>query len=274
MTSMRISEFAHRAGVPASTLRFYDKAGLLPAGRTASGYRVYDDEAVERLAFIRAVRLLGLSLGDVCSLLAVWTAGSCDSVRADLRPRLAERIADARSRQAELGALTAALSRVLRRLDTMPNRSARCDARCGYAEPSLRPPTPSAPTLTPSATTPTPAATTATPAATTPTPAARHAARAEPPCPVPVACSLDQGEVSGRLAEWHAALDGAGRRDIPGGFRLTVPAARAGSIAALAAAEQRCCPFFGFLLQFDGDVVHLDVRAPADAGGVLSALFP
>ncbi len=228
MTSMRISELADRAGVPASTLRFYEKSGLLPAGRTASGYRVYDEGALERLAFIKAVKLLGLSLSEVGAVLTVWTAGSCDQVRADLRPRLAERIADAELRQAELGAYITALRRELRRLDTMPDRAAGCDASCGYAE---------------------------------------------LPGPVPVACSLEPGDVAGRLAEWRAVLDGALRADLPGGVRVTVPAARAGAIAALAAAEQRCCPFFGFLLQLDGDVVHLNVRAPADADDVLSALF-
>jgi DNA-binding transcriptional MerR regulator len=39
MSSYRISELADRSGTPASTLRFYEGAGLLPASRTSSGYR-------------------------------------------------------------------------------------------------------------------------------------------------------------------------------------------------------------------------------------------
>ncbi|MBV9847455.1 MAG: MerR family DNA-binding transcriptional regulator, partial [Kutzneria sp.] len=54
MTTYRISQLAERAGVPATTLRFYEQAGLLPAQRSESGYRLYDDTAVERLAFIAA----------------------------------------------------------------------------------------------------------------------------------------------------------------------------------------------------------------------------
>lgn len=52
MASYRISQLADRVGVPATTLRFYETAGLLSAERTPSGYRMYGEEAVERLAFI------------------------------------------------------------------------------------------------------------------------------------------------------------------------------------------------------------------------------
>lgn len=57
---MRISQLAERSGVPATTLRFYEGAGLLPADRTPAGYRSYDEDAVERLAFIGAAKRLGL----------------------------------------------------------------------------------------------------------------------------------------------------------------------------------------------------------------------
>ncbi|MGU3500710.1 MerR family DNA-binding transcriptional regulator [Mycobacterium sp. C31M] len=43
MTDMRISQLAARSGVPATTLRYYESAGLLRAGRTAAGYRIYDE---------------------------------------------------------------------------------------------------------------------------------------------------------------------------------------------------------------------------------------
>jgi hypothetical protein len=51
---MRISQLADATGVPATTLRFYESAGLLPAERTAAGYRLYHQDAIERLAFIGA----------------------------------------------------------------------------------------------------------------------------------------------------------------------------------------------------------------------------
>ncbi|MFJ8923786.1 MerR family transcriptional regulator [Streptomyces sp. NPDC102415] len=83
---MRISQLAERSGVPATTLRFYEGAGLLPADRTPAGYRVYGEDAVERLAFIGAAKHLGLSLEEIGELLGVWEAGACRDVKADLRP--------------------------------------------------------------------------------------------------------------------------------------------------------------------------------------------
>jgi MerR family transcriptional regulator, copper efflux regulator len=249
---MRISELADRTGVSPSTLRFYEKNGLLPADRTASGYRVYDDEALGRLAFIKAVKLLGLSLGEVSDLLAVWSAGSCDGVKADLRPRLVGKIAETERRRAELGDFAAALYRVLRRLDTTPGRPGPCDSECGYDDPSRWPPT---------------------------RPASLVPDRSEGPVvssralTAPVACSLNASDAAGRMSEWRTVLAGAQRRDVAGGVRITVPVSRAGALAALAAAEQQCCPFFDFVLEFGGQVVHLEARAPAEASDVLAALF-
>ena len=61
--------------MPASTLRFYEQAGLLPAERTGSGYRVYGEEAVARLEFIASAKHLGLPLEEIRELLGAWEAG-------------------------------------------------------------------------------------------------------------------------------------------------------------------------------------------------------
>lgn len=58
VTTYRISQLAERSGVPATTLRFYEDAGLLRAERTPSGYRIYGEDAVDRLAFISSAKLL------------------------------------------------------------------------------------------------------------------------------------------------------------------------------------------------------------------------
>ncbi|MFC0451304.1 MerR family transcriptional regulator [Rhodococcus jostii] len=65
MGTYRISQLADISEVPATTLRFYETAGLLSAERTASGYRVYGDGAVERLAFISSATHLGLPLEEI-----------------------------------------------------------------------------------------------------------------------------------------------------------------------------------------------------------------
>jgi DNA-binding transcriptional MerR regulator len=56
--------------VGVDTVRFYERAGLLPAApRTASGYRTYAADDVSRLRFIRRAKALGFSLDEIAELL-------------------------------------------------------------------------------------------------------------------------------------------------------------------------------------------------------------
>ena len=94
MAEILISDLARATGFPSSTLRYYERVGLLePAGRTAGGYRVYDGAAVERLAFIGRAKRLGLDLDDVRDLIALWDDGACRPVQARLSTLLHEKIA-------------------------------------------------------------------------------------------------------------------------------------------------------------------------------------
>jgi DNA-binding transcriptional MerR regulator len=73
---MRIGTLAHAAGVTAKTVRFYERAGLLPEPpRTPSGYRDYPPESADRLVFIRSAQAAGLSLAEIRELLAVRDSG-------------------------------------------------------------------------------------------------------------------------------------------------------------------------------------------------------
>ena len=68
---MTIGELAKSVGVPDSTIRFYERSGLLrPSGRTASNYRYYGPDAGDRLTFIRAAQAAGFELSDIKSMLA------------------------------------------------------------------------------------------------------------------------------------------------------------------------------------------------------------
>lgn len=73
---MKIGELGQRAEVSTKTIRYYESIGLLdePA-RTSSGYRDYDDEALERLQFVRDAQATGLSLSEVASVLELKGAG-------------------------------------------------------------------------------------------------------------------------------------------------------------------------------------------------------
>jgi Cd(II)/Pb(II)-responsive transcriptional regulator len=67
---MRIGELAQAAGLEVETVRYYEKAGLLPApARRDNNYRRYDDAALQRLRFIRNCRALDMSLEEIRTLL-------------------------------------------------------------------------------------------------------------------------------------------------------------------------------------------------------------
>ena len=65
-----IGELARRTGLAVRTLRFYSDRGLVePAGRSDAGYRLYDEEAVARVALVRTLRDLGVGLETIARVL-------------------------------------------------------------------------------------------------------------------------------------------------------------------------------------------------------------
>jgi DNA-binding transcriptional MerR regulator len=67
----QIGELSHRTGVSAKTIRYYEDVGLLsPARRDDNRYRLYDQQHVERLRFIKSARALGFSLQEIAQILA------------------------------------------------------------------------------------------------------------------------------------------------------------------------------------------------------------
>lgn len=86
-----IGQLAGAAGLPTSTLRYYERAGLLkPAGRSDGNYRLYDEDALERLRFIRAAQATGFTLDDVIRMLGHRHASSasCREVQGLIENRL------------------------------------------------------------------------------------------------------------------------------------------------------------------------------------------
>ena len=79
---MKISEAAESSGCHLETIRYYERVGLMPKPRrTASGYREYRDDEVDRLRFITRSRDLGYSLDEIRSLLRLNddpTMSCCD----------------------------------------------------------------------------------------------------------------------------------------------------------------------------------------------------
>jgi Predicted transcriptional regulators len=67
---MDIADVAKRTGVPASTLRFYEKKGLIPASRAAGGRRHFAPDVLDQLALIALGQAGGLSLDDIRAMLS------------------------------------------------------------------------------------------------------------------------------------------------------------------------------------------------------------
>jgi Cu(I)-responsive transcriptional regulator len=90
---MNISNAADAAGLPVKTVRYYADIGLVaPAGRTASGYRDFDEAAVRKLAFVRRAREFGFSIEECRELLGLYEdrGRSSADVKAIARKRLEE----------------------------------------------------------------------------------------------------------------------------------------------------------------------------------------
>ena len=88
---MKIGELADRAGIPASTIRYYEKEGLLPkALRGANGYREYEALTLERLDLIQLGQKLGLSLDAIRTVSALQGEALKDTLLGKLDARLEE----------------------------------------------------------------------------------------------------------------------------------------------------------------------------------------
>jgi len=109
---LTIGTMAKRTGTRVQTIRYYEQIGLLPEpGRTAGGQRRYDDDDLDRLAFIRHSRDLGFGLDAIRELLdlADRPERSCSDIDAIAQKHLA----DVERRIARLGTLKLELERML-----------------------------------------------------------------------------------------------------------------------------------------------------------------
>jgi DNA-binding transcriptional MerR regulator len=107
-----IGDLAGQTGTKVETIRYYEKAGLMPpATRTSGNHRAYTQAHIDRLAFIRHSRELGFPLESVRTLLTMTDDPTQSCVEVDAIAR--QHLASVRSRIARLQALEVELSRMV-----------------------------------------------------------------------------------------------------------------------------------------------------------------
>ncbi len=137
--TLTIGQLAKATSVAARTIRYYEQVGVLPpAARKPSGYRTYDQRAVERLLFIRRARALGLPLRDLEALSATLEGRSRGGVRPRLLALVRGQLSDVEHRMVELKRLRQQLTRVAERLLASPAPRPGAGCRCLEVEDASR----------------------------------------------------------------------------------------------------------------------------------------
>jgi len=114
---MTVGRTARLADVGIPTMRFYERAGLLPKPtRTAANYRLYPDEAVTRIRFIRRAQQLGFTLKEIKELLELRVSRQTSC--AEVRSRAEAKIEDIEARIRSLRQMSRALGKLAHECET------------------------------------------------------------------------------------------------------------------------------------------------------------
>lgn len=120
---MRIGELARQIGVTADTVRFYERAGLLPRpSRMGNGYREYRPADVDHLRLLVDLRRMEIPLDDAARIAGWCHAGHCTETSQELPRLIAQRRAEIADRVARLRHLDDRLAQLERHV-TRPARS-------------------------------------------------------------------------------------------------------------------------------------------------------
>ena len=113
MKAMTIGKAARHAGVGVETIRFYERRGLIeqPPKPAGSGFRVYPEETVRRVRFIRQAQEIGFSLREINELLSLRAQPAADS--SDVRARAIAKRDEVEHKIAHLERIHAALEELI-----------------------------------------------------------------------------------------------------------------------------------------------------------------
>ncbi len=107
---------ARQAGLPTRTVRYYVDRGLIsPARKSSGGYRLFDENSLRRLRFVRRMQGLGLTLSELQQLLRAAERQSCGDSSASMQQRLAAQLTAVGRRIEELQQVQHELSSLIAR---------------------------------------------------------------------------------------------------------------------------------------------------------------
>jgi Hg(II)-responsive transcriptional regulator len=111
MDRLTVGELAKKANVNVETIRYYERRRIMPRPmRTRAGYRIYPDDAVQRLRFVKRAQELGFSLKEIQELLNLRVAPGTTS--RDIRQRAETKISDIKKKIQSLRAIKKTLAKI------------------------------------------------------------------------------------------------------------------------------------------------------------------
>lgn len=126
---MIVSELAQRAGIPAHVVRYYARIGLLKPNRhPENGYKLFRNDDLNRIHFIRQAKELGFKLNEIEELMERARQGEsiCPDVRKLLRLRIEQSRSEIERLRHQLNYMEAALRRWEQTPDSPPNGEMLC----------------------------------------------------------------------------------------------------------------------------------------------------
>ncbi len=135
-----IGELSRQMGIPVQTIRYYERLSLLePPERTESQYRIYSEEAFERLRFIQKAKQFGLSLDEIKQLIEIRARGMspCINLKAMVKKHLDEldcHIQEMLAFRQELGSRYEQIDALLSDSSAAPTEASFSGRICGLIE--------------------------------------------------------------------------------------------------------------------------------------------
>ena len=120
-----VGEIARQAGVNLETVRYYERRRLLPSPpRTHSGYRLYDQQSLKRIRFIRRAKALGYTLTEIRELLGLQIRQAGPDAK--LRSKTQEKLADIELKIQSLSHIRDLLAELVQRCGSQTPSRCKC----------------------------------------------------------------------------------------------------------------------------------------------------